>query len=157
MVGCEITIKGSYASKLVGTFVLLLSGVTAHPLESRWSLAPIELGSIQCPQVSISFHLVNALGNLDGILAVAIDGQRQIRWSDSQDSKDSSYFGTVVGSGVSAGNVSRTFQASSIRERLSAAEIKGCPEQGCPACWSTRILDASSISIGYDATFIQEW
>src|SRR2546426_2556079 len=114
LIGSNVAVPGTYTSQFVGTFVQIMTSVTTYPFKGRRSLATLEPGTIQSPQIRVGLHLIGTLSNFDSIIAVAIDFEGNFRRSNTQDSENSGNFGTVIGSGWCFGNMTIAFNAWSI-------------------------------------------
>src|SRR6266566_5749490 len=122
-----------------------------YPHKRGGTFATTEQSLILRPQVSVLFHLVDALGDFDGIFTIAVDSQRYVRWCDGQSGEYSSNLSTVVRGCLRAGNVAGTFDAGRIRIRFAVDEITGGPQKHGPTGRPARVFDARSIGVGYDA------
>src|SRR5260370_8626601 len=123
----------------------------AYPLKGGSTFATTDQSLILRPQVGVLFHLVDALGDFDCVFAIAVDSQRYVRWSDGQDGEHSRDLSAVIRGRLSLRNMARTFDAGRVRIRFAIHAITGAPQKRGPTGRPTRIFDAGSVGVGYDA------
>src|SRR5579883_1397817 len=152
----QIVIPGTQARQLVGALVLHVTGVAAYPLEAGWRAAFAQQNSIQIPQIRIGLAFIESLSGLDGILAIAEDGQRIGARGNTQGSQYGGNFCAIIGRFGRTGDVPKRLNALGPFEYLPIDHGIDGHQDNAPACRTTGIFDARAIGIGDRSLLAQD-